>query len=61
MGNILAFFKDVKAELAKVSWPTRKQTIEYTLVVVGISLTLAIFLGLLDFGFQAIVNRFILR
>jgi len=61
MNKILTYFRDVRAELAKVSWPSRKQTTAYTLVVLGISFALAIFLGLLDFGLAEIVNRFILK
>ncbi|MEK7582371.1 MAG: preprotein translocase subunit SecE, partial [Patescibacteria group bacterium] len=49
MNRIVTYLKDVRAELSKVSWPTRQQTINYTFVVIGISLALAIFLGILDF------------
>lgn len=35
-----------------VSWPTRRQTIIYTLVVIGISLTTAVYLGLWDYIFS---------
>jgi len=61
MNRLLAYFRDVRGELAKVSWPTRRQTIEYTLIVLGISFAIAIFLGALDFGLGELVNRFILR
>lgn len=61
MNKILAYFRDVRAELSKVSWPSRKQTIEYTLVVIGLSLAIGVFLGVLDYGFTALVNKFILR
>jgi preprotein translocase subunit SecE len=61
MNSILNYFRDVRAELSKVSWPTRAQTINYTLVVLGISLTLALFLGALDYALAEILNRFILN
>lgn len=51
------FLKDVKIELRKVSWPTRQETIKLTGVVILISVILAAFLGLLDFGFVTLLNR----
>ena len=61
MEKIISFLKDVKIELSKVSWPTREQTIQYTLVVLGLSLFVAIFLGAWDFIFQFGLNRFIVK
>lgn len=61
MTNITQFLKEVRVELAKVSWPTRNQTVLYTLVVIGISLFMAVFLGLLDFGYKTIIDKFLLK
>lgn len=61
MSRLIAFLRDVRTELAKVNWPTRNQLVRYTLVVSGISLFLAIFLGLLDFVFTYLLDKFILR
>ena len=58
--KITTFLKEVKLEMKKVNWPTRDQTINYTLIVLGISLAVAILLGGLDFIFTTILNRFIL-
>ena len=57
MNKFIAFLKDVKIELAKVSWPTKEQTIKYSLVVVGASLILSLFLGGLDAGFVYLLNK----
>ena len=43
------WFKDMKAELKKVVWPTRKQTINNTLIVLACVLVVAVFIGLFDF------------
>ena len=43
------WFKDMKAELKKVVWPTRKQTINNTLIVLACVVVVAIFIGLFDF------------
>lgn len=61
MNNILTFLKEVRVELSKVSWPTRSQTVMYTLVVIGLSLSVAVYLGALDFLFELGLNKFILK
>jgi len=61
MSKLVQFLKEVRVELAKVSWPTRNQTVLYTLVVIGISLFMAAFLGLLDFGYKLIIDKFLLK
>ncbi|MDP3772623.1 MAG: preprotein translocase subunit SecE [bacterium] len=58
--RILQFSKEVRMELKKVVWPTREETVRYTIVVVAVSLVAAGFLGGLDFIFQYLVSRFIL-
>ncbi len=61
MSKITSYFKESVAELKKVTWPTKKETYNYTLLVIAISLGVAIFLGVLDYifaqGFQALINR----
>jgi len=47
--KLFNYFKNSVAELKKVNWPTKKQTIDHTLLVVGISLGMALFLGIVDF------------
>lgn len=48
------FFKEVTAELKKVSWPTRTETIRLTGVVVLVSILVAGFVGGLDITFLKI-------
>jgi len=50
MENIKRYFKGAIQELKKVNWPTRKETIRYTLGVLGLSFAVAIILGFIDFG-----------
>ena len=57
--NIISFFGEVKTEMKKVSWPTKKETIKNTTAVLGISFIVAVFLGGLDFVFAKILNIFI--
>lgn len=46
-------------ELKKVVWPTKKETTNHTLLVIGISLGVAAFLGALDFLFTWLFEKFI--
>jgi len=57
--KIINYIKESKEELKKVVWPTRKETIKYTLLVIGISIVTAIFLGAIDFGLNIVVEKII--
>jgi len=59
MNNIITFFKEAKVEMTKVNWPSKKQTVNYTLIVIGLSLSVAAFLGSLDYLFSQILKGFI--
>ncbi len=58
--KIITFLKEVKIELKKVNWPTKQETIKYTLIVIGTSLAVGIFLGGLDFIFTWMISKFII-
>ncbi|MDO8481847.1 MAG: preprotein translocase subunit SecE [bacterium] len=45
------YIKDTQGELRYVAWPTRLQTIVYTILVILISIFIALYLGLFDFIF----------
>lgn len=51
MGPLTQYLKDTREELHHVAWPTQTQTVVYTLLVAGISLGLAAYLGFFDFLF----------
>ena len=55
--KINEFLKDVRAELKRVSWPSSQETLKLTGVVSLVSVIVAAFLGLLDFGFITLLNR----
>lgn len=60
MSRIVEFIKESKMELKKVTWPTREETIRYTMTVIVISVAVALFLGGLDYLFQFTLNKFVL-
>jgi len=47
--NPLKFLKEVKLELEKVVWPTKKEAVKLTAIVVGVSVAVGLFVGALDF------------
>ena len=53
---VVKYFKETRAELRKVSWPTREETQNLTLIIVGVTVAMAAFLGVLDYVFQIIVG-----
>jgi preprotein translocase subunit SecE len=57
--KFLLYLKQVKVEAKKTNWPTRKETIRYSLVVVAISIVVAIFLGGLDFLFSTLLKKLV--
>lgn len=52
--NIINFLKEVKEELEKVAWPTKQQTIRYTVLVIIIAVVTGLFLGGLDYILTAL-------
>ena len=61
MNKLWTFAKESRAELRKVNWPTRAQTVKFTGVVIGVSLGVAIFLGALDYFFEYIARTFVVK
>jgi preprotein translocase subunit SecE len=49
---VVRYFNETVGELRKVSWPTRKDAISLTIIVLIVTFSMSIFLGLLDFLFS---------
>lgn len=60
VSKLTTYLKEVRLEMKKVNWPGREQTIRYTLIVIGVSLVVAIYLGGLDIIFTTLINKFII-
>ena len=56
MKKIVEFFKGAREELKKVSWPSRKQTVRDTMIVIFGSAVVAVFLGAFDFLFSFLIE-----
>ena len=59
MSKLTEYIKETRAELKHVTWPTRKQAIMYTVVVIVISIVTALYLGLFDYVFTTLLKLII--
>ena len=57
MEKVLDFIRESKAELKKVSWPTKKQVWASTVVVLVLTVIVGIYLGGVDLLLTAIFSR----
>ena len=59
MNKITNYIKGSIEEMKKVTWPTKKEVKSYTLLVIGISVVVALFLGALDYIFTFALELFL--
>ncbi len=50
------FFKGVKAEFKKISWPDRQSTLKQSVAVVAISVVMGVIIAILDYAIQYGMN-----
>jgi preprotein translocase subunit SecE len=55
----LQFLRESRTELKKVKWPTRKELLASTAVVIALVLVISLFLGLIDFGLIKIIKKIV--
>ena len=60
MAKVIQFFKESRAELKKVVWPTRDDVVSSIKVVIISTIVVAVILGLLDLGFTQLF-RIVMR
>jgi preprotein translocase subunit SecE len=56
MGRVREFVREVLAEFRKVTWPSRQELLNSTVVVVALTVVVALFLGAVDVGLTALVE-----
>jgi len=57
--SILTYFKDTKAEMKHVTWPTPRQAFIYTLIVIATAIIVSLVLGLFDYLFSLGIQKII--
>ncbi|GBC62679.1 preprotein translocase subunit SecE [Desulfonema ishimotonii] len=56
IGKAVQFLREVRAELKKVTWPSRKQTMGSTFVVIVLVMIISLFLGMVDMGLSSLIR-----
>ena len=59
MKKTINFLSEVRLELSRVTWPTPRQTVNLTLVVVIVSLLVGLYVGGLDLLFAKVSGLFL--
>ena len=59
--RIIDYLRETRGELKHVSWPTKTQTVAFTVIVIIVSFAVAYFLGFFDYGFAYLLKQFILN
>lgn len=52
--SVIRYFRETRAELRKVTWPTREQATRLTLIVLAVVVFMAALLGMIDYVFAAL-------
>lgn len=61
LNTLNVYLRESWEELKKVTWPTRRETLSYTGLVIGLSVALALFLGAADYVFTWGLEKFLIR
>lgn len=61
MAKFIEYLKETRAEFKHVTWPTKMQTIYFTVTVIIVSVFIAYYLGLFDYLFKSGLERLISR
>lgn len=57
--RITRYFKEVKAEVQKVVWPSRRAALNLTGIVLAVTISMSLFLGLIDWIFSRLFTLFL--
>ena len=53
---LFRYFRETRAELRKVAWPSRQETVRLSLIVVSVLVALSAFLGVVDYLFAQVIG-----
>lgn len=59
--KIKNFLQEAMQEFKRINWPSRQEATRYTIFVIVFSLATAAFLGLVDFIFLYLLNKFLIK
>jgi preprotein translocase subunit SecE len=61
MNRLTSYLRQSRNELTKVVWPSRRTALRYTAAVIVFSISLALFIGLMDYFFTQVIQKIILK
>lgn len=61
LAKVREYFGSVRAEVSRVSWPSRKEVIAFTVLVILLTVALGIYLGLADLVLQHLVRLLVTK
>lgn len=59
MSRFSKYLRDTSGEMKHVKWPTKKQALVYSLLVIGISALVALFVSGADYVFTSLLNKIV--
>lgn len=59
--KIVDYFRSAKSEMYKVSWPSRRDTVRYSALIIGLSVVVGLFFATLDYGFTWVFDNAVLK
>jgi preprotein translocase, SecE subunit, bacterial len=60
MKRFIQYIRDTKAELVHVKWPTRREAMGFTLIVIAVSVVTALILGFFDYLLSLVIQKFVI-
>ncbi len=61
LAKVREYFVSVRAEVARVSWPSRKEVVTFTVLVILLTVALGIYLGLVDLVLQHLLRLLVTK
>jgi preprotein translocase subunit SecE len=58
--KLVEYIKETRGEMKHVNWPTKSQAVNYTLLVIGLSVVTALILALADYVFGLGLEKLII-
>lgn len=59
--RVREYFASVRAEVTRVSWPSRKEVVTFTVLVILLTLALGVYLGLVDLVLQHLLRLIVTK
>jgi len=60
MKRFIQYIKDTRAELVHVKWPTRREAMSFTLLVILVSILTSVLLGFFDYLLSLVIQKFVI-